>query len=37
VARLTSSVARQVADRAQGLAFEMPAWAERRPPPGCPL
>jgi Peptidase family M28/PA domain len=37
VARLTSSVARQVADRAQGLAFEMPAWSERRPPLGCPL
>jgi hypothetical protein len=37
VARLTSAVARQVADRAQGLAFEMPAWAERRPPLGCPL
>ncbi|HZL18724.1 MAG TPA: M20/M25/M40 family metallo-hydrolase, partial [Polyangia bacterium] len=37
VARLTAAVARQVADRAQDLAFEMPAWADRRPPLGCPL
>jgi Peptidase family M28/PA domain len=37
VARLTSAVARQVADRALGLPFETPAWADRRPPLGCPL
>jgi hypothetical protein len=36
VARLTAAVARRVADRAQALPFETPAWADRRPPRGCP-
>jgi len=35
VARLTSAIARLVADRARRLTFAAPTWAERRPPFEC--
>ncbi|HEY5088350.1 MAG TPA: hypothetical protein VIK30_00190 [Polyangia bacterium] len=35
VARLVAGVARIVADRAQRLKFEAPAWADRHPPRAC--